>query len=64
MGTLRDNCLDVEVFRNLADAKVRIEAWRKFYNESRPHSSIGYVEPRKKREIFNNLREAELVKPS
>lgn len=64
IGTFRDNCLDVEVFRNLADAQVRIEAWRKFYNESRPHSGIGYFEPRTRRERFNKPKSAGLAEVS
>ena len=64
IGTLRDNCLDVEVFRNLIDAQAKIGAWRVFYNESRPHSSIGYLEPRKKRERFSNQEEIELARSS
>jgi putative transposase len=54
----------VEVFRNLADAQVRIEAWRKFYNQSRPHSSIGYLKPQQKRERSIDLKMAELGRPS
>ena len=64
IGTFRDNCLDVEVFRNLADAQVRIEAWRKFYNHSRPHSGIGYLKPHQKRERSIDLEMAESGKPS
>lgn len=64
IGTFRDNCLDVEAFRNLADAQIKIEAWRVFYNENRPHSSIGYLEPREKRRRFQDRRELELAKPS
>jgi putative transposase len=29
----------------LADARRKIEAWRRDYNEERPHSSLGYVAP-------------------
>lgn len=64
IGTFRDNCLDVEAFRNLADAQLKIEAWRIFYNEERPHSAIGYLEPRAKRERFINQMETQLAKPS
>jgi hypothetical protein len=35
----------VQWFRNRADAKVSIEAWRRHYNEVRPHSSLGYLTP-------------------
>lgn len=44
-GRLRDECLNVEWFRNLAEARVVIEAWRHHYNEQRPHSSLGYRAP-------------------
>ena len=53
-GAFRAECLDVELFRNLADAQIKIALWRKFYNEGRPHSSIGYVKPREQRQkLFN-----------
>jgi putative transposase len=44
-GRLRDECLNTEVFLNLAEAKVRIEHWRHQYNTERPHSSLGYRTP-------------------
>ena len=44
-GKLRDECLNLEWFRNRAEAKVVIEKWRKHYNEQRPHSSLGYKTP-------------------
>jgi putative transposase len=59
-GTFRDNCLDIEAFKNLADAQIKIEAWRNFYNQSRPHSSIGYAKPCERRERFNNQNRAQL----
>jgi hypothetical protein len=31
---------------SLEDAKMKIEAWRKDYNEHRPHSSLGDETPR------------------
>lgn len=40
-GRFRDECLNAEVFGNLAEAKVVIEGWRVEYNERRPHSSLG-----------------------
>ena len=27
-------------FLSMADARAKIEAWRSFYNESRPHTSL------------------------
>lgn len=44
-GRLRDECLNVEWFRNLAEARVMIESWRRHYNEERPHSSLDYRTP-------------------
>jgi len=35
----------MEWFRSRAEAKVVIEAWRKHFNEVRPHSSLGYLTP-------------------
>ncbi|WP_298605285.1 IS3 family transposase, partial [uncultured Sphingorhabdus sp.] len=39
---LRDELLDGEIFYSLAEAKIIIEAWRRYYNTERPHSSPGY----------------------
>ncbi|WLT30078.1 IS3 family transposase [Geothrix sp. PMB-07] len=41
----RDECLNMEAFSSLAEAKVIVEAWRRRYNEERPHSSLGYLTP-------------------
>src|SRR6266852_4418357 len=45
-GRLREECLNVSWFQNLFDAKRKIAAWRKEYNEERPHSSLGYRTPK------------------
>jgi putative transposase len=44
-GKFRDECLNMETFANLAEAKVVNEAWRREYNNERPHSSLGYLTP-------------------
>ena len=44
-GKFRDECLSLEWFRSRAEAKVIIEAWRRHYNEVRPHSTLGYLTP-------------------
>jgi putative transposase len=44
-GKLRDECLNVNWFENLWDARRKIAAWQKEYNEERPHSSLGYQTP-------------------
>jgi putative transposase len=44
-GRLRDECLNVHQFLSLADARVKIEAWRVDYNHVRPHGSLGHLTP-------------------
>jgi putative transposase len=44
-GRLRDECLNAHWFLSLADARAKIEAWRRHYNESRPHTSLGWMTP-------------------
>jgi putative transposase len=42
---LRDELLDGEIFYSLAEARIVIETWRRYYNTRRPHSSLGYRPP-------------------
>jgi putative transposase len=42
---LRAECLDVEVFYNLADAQMKLAVYRRWYNEERPHSSLDGLPP-------------------
>jgi len=44
-GTFRAECLDTHWFATLAEAKESIEAWRREYNESRPHRALGERTP-------------------
>lgn len=44
-GKLRDECLNASWFANVFEARRKIAAWRKEYNEERPHSSLGYKTP-------------------
>ena len=44
-GRLRDECLNTHWFLSLADARAKIEAWRRDYNESRPHTALGWKTP-------------------
>jgi putative transposase len=44
-GKLRDECLNVEWFRNRREAKIIIESWRQHYNAVRPHMSLQYLTP-------------------
>ena len=44
-GRQRDECVNAHWFLSLADARAKIEAWRSFYNESRPSTSLGGLTP-------------------
>jgi putative transposase len=44
-GKFRDECLNDHYFSNLAHARAVIAAWRRDYNEARPHSGIGRIPP-------------------
>ncbi len=44
-GRLRQECLSAHWFLSLADAQAKIGAWRRDYNESRPHSALGWATP-------------------
>jgi len=44
-GKFRDECLNDNYFNNLEHARAVIAAWRRDYNEARPHSSIGRIPP-------------------
>lgn len=43
---LRDECLNEHVFFSLEDAHMKINSWRRKYNEERPHSSLGMKTPK------------------
>ena len=44
-GKLRDECSRVIWFGNLFEARRKVAAWRREYNEEPPHSSLGYRTP-------------------
>ena len=44
-GRLRDECLNEQLFTNLAEARQIIEEWRIDYNTNRPHSSLNGLTP-------------------
>ena len=44
-GRFRAECLNAHWFLTLADAREKLEAWRRYYNEERPHGSIGNKVP-------------------
>ncbi len=44
-GKLRDELLNGEIFTTMFEAQVLTENWRREYNHTRPHSSLGYRPP-------------------
>ena len=44
-GRLREECLNAHWFLSLDDAKRKIEAWRRYYNEVRPHTALAWKTP-------------------
>ena len=44
-GRFRDECLNENWFRDLADAREKITQWKQDHNEKRPHSSLQYRTP-------------------
>lgn len=44
-GSFRAECLNAHWFMSLADARQKMEDWRRDYNEVRPHSAIGNKPP-------------------
>jgi len=42
---LRAECLNAHWFLTLADAAEKLEDWRGYYNEVRPHGAIGHKVP-------------------
>jgi putative transposase len=53
---LREECLAVSWFQNLFEARRKIAAWQKEYNEERPPSNLGYLTPK---EFATSRRAAE-----
>lgn len=44
-GRFRAECLNQHWFLTLADAREKLEAWRRYHSEKRPHGAIGYKPP-------------------
>ena len=44
-GRFRAECLNAHWFLSLADAREKLEDWRRYYNEERPHGAIGQKVP-------------------
>ena len=60
-GKFRDECLSLEWFQNRIDAKIVIEGWRRHYNETRPHSSLGYLTPAEFKQLSSKTNPEESI---
>jgi transposase InsO family protein len=45
LGRLRDECLNVELFFSMPEAREKLEAWRIDYNTERPHGALADLAP-------------------
>ena len=54
-GSLRDECLNEEIFDSLADARRKLALWRYNYNNVRPHSSLDNKTPAEARRALELL---------
>lgn len=54
-GKLRMECLNEQLFYDLADAQAKIEDWRIDYNENRPHRSLNQLTPAEYVKNYENL---------
>ena len=61
-GKFRDECLNMEWFRNRIEARVLIEIWRRHYNAVRPHSSLKYRTPTEFREHHESTHQGAILK--
>lgn len=55
-GTVRDECLNMQLFGSLIEARIRLEAFRQHYNSERPHSALGYLTPVAFKQAWNEAQ--------
>ena len=63
-GKFRDECLNQEVFWSARHAQAVVERWRRYYNEERPHSALGYQTPSEKARSVQSAVEQPEMEPS
>jgi len=62
-GTFRDDCLNLHWFTSIEDASRTIEAWRRDYNDVRPHSSLDWLTPSEYGSLHQQREEALAINP-
>lgn len=55
---VRREVLDTNDFKTMNELRIKIEKWRLYYNQERPHGSLGYASPEK---YINLLKNTELA---
>ena len=55
-GTVRDECLNMQLFGSLFEARIYLEAFRQHYNTERPHSALGYQTPLAFKQAWNEAQ--------
>lgn len=55
-GTVRDECLNMQLFSSLVEARIRLEAFRQQYNTERPHSALAYQTPLAFKQAWNEAQ--------
>lgn len=55
-GTVRDECLNLQLFASVAEARIRLETFRHHYNQDRPHSRLGYQTPMACKQTWNETQ--------
>ncbi len=55
-GKFRDECLNMNWFRSVQEAKAVISQWKDEYNMVRPHSALGELTPAEYARTFDILR--------
>ena len=58
-GPFRSECLNTHWFLTLDDARSKLEDWRRYFNEERPHGAIGHLPP-----ITLNIHDGDPSAPS
>jgi transposase InsO family protein len=59
-GRVRDELLNAHTFLDIQDARQQTESWRQDYNETRPHSSLGYRTPKEFARVFSIIPPSQL----
>jgi len=52
-GKLRDECLNMELFATVREARHIVRRWQNYYNNERLHSSLGYLTPNEYSQLWH-----------